>query len=212
MSGGQRSLLKKKLQMILTRMDHLLDHAQRQLHHIHNHHFHHQPTAHQHQIHSDSTQICLQVGPRTPPIAGVPNTLIEIDQSIAKGRSCQPITTWWGVFNSHLRESFNQIPREVGDIESEWTMFSTSIVDATIRSCGRKVSGAGCGGNPRTQWWTLEVRDAVKLKKESYRAWLARGTPEAAEAYWQAKRTTAALGHDRKGKIPDTSGQNELPP
>ncbi|KAK3572568.1 hypothetical protein QTP86_000427 [Hemibagrus guttatus] len=73
-----------------------------------------------------------------------------------------------GVFNSHLRESFNQIPREVGDIVSEWTMFSTSIVDAAIRSCGHKVSGAGRGGNPRTQWWTLEVRDAVKLKKESY--------------------------------------------
>ncbi|KAK3516002.1 hypothetical protein QTP70_000858 [Hemibagrus guttatus] len=53
-----------------------------------------------------------------------------------------------GVFNSHLRESFNQIPREVGDIESEWTMFSSSIVDAAIRSCGRKVSGASRSGNP----------------------------------------------------------------
>ncbi|KAK3544500.1 hypothetical protein QTP86_013300 [Hemibagrus guttatus] len=68
----------------------------------------------------------------------------------------------------HHLVSFNQIPREVGDIESEWTMFSSLIVDAAIWSCGRKVSGAGCGGNPRTQWWTLEVRDAVKLKKESY--------------------------------------------
>ncbi|KAK3572306.1 hypothetical protein QTP86_030244 [Hemibagrus guttatus] len=103
-----------------------------------------------------------------------------------------------GVFNSHLRESFNQIPREVGDIESEWTMFSSSIVDAAIRSCGCKVSGAGRGGNPRTQWWTLEVRDAVKLKKESYRAWLARGTPEAAEAYRQAKRTTAVVVSEAK--------------
>ena len=34
------------------------------------------------------------------------------------------------VFNSHLRESFSQIPREAGDIESEWSMFSTSIVEA----------------------------------------------------------------------------------
>ncbi|KAK3550659.1 hypothetical protein QTP70_002362 [Hemibagrus guttatus] len=34
-----------------------------------------------------------------------------------------------GVFNSHLWESFNQILREVGDIVSEWTMFSSSIVD-----------------------------------------------------------------------------------
>ena len=46
------------------------------------------------------------------------------------------------VFNSHLQESFGQIPREVGDVESKWTMFSTSIVDTAVQSCGRKVSGA----------------------------------------------------------------------
>ena len=90
------------------------------------------------------------------------------------------------VFNSHLRESFDQIPREAGDIDSEWTMFSTSIVDAAVWSC--KVSCACRGGNPRTWWWTLEVRDAVKLKKESHRAWLDRRTPVAADGYWQAKR------------------------
>ncbi|KAK3556168.1 hypothetical protein QTP70_005570 [Hemibagrus guttatus] len=112
-----------------------------------------------------------------------------------------------GVFNSHLRESFNQIPREVGDIESEWTMFSSSIVDAAIRSCGRKVSGAGHGGNPRTQWWTLEVRDAVQLKKESYRAWLARGTPEAAEAYRQAKRTAAGVVSEAKTRVWEEFGE-----
>ncbi|KAK3557951.1 hypothetical protein QTP86_003867 [Hemibagrus guttatus] len=112
-----------------------------------------------------------------------------------------------GVFNSHLRESFSQIPREVGDIESEWTMFSSSIVDAAIQSCGRKVSGAGHGGNPRTQWWTLEVRDAVKLKKESYRAWLARGTPEAAEAYRQAKRTTALVVSEAKTRVWEEFGE-----
>ncbi|KAK3551641.1 hypothetical protein QTP70_020851 [Hemibagrus guttatus] len=112
-----------------------------------------------------------------------------------------------GVFNSHLRESFNQIPREVGDIESEWTMFSSSIVDAAIRSCGRKVSSAGRGGNPRTQWWTLEVRDAIKLKKESYRAWLARGTPEAAEAYRQAKRTTAVVVSEAKTRVWEELGE-----
>ncbi|KAK3562735.1 hypothetical protein QTP86_006512 [Hemibagrus guttatus] len=112
-----------------------------------------------------------------------------------------------GVFNSHLRESFNQIPREVGDIESEWTMFSSSIVDAAIQSCGRKVSGASRGGNLRTQWWTLEVRDAVKLKKESYQVWLARGTPEAAEAYWQAKRTTAVVVSEAKTRVWEEFGE-----
>ncbi|KAK3570524.1 hypothetical protein QTP86_022063, partial [Hemibagrus guttatus] len=86
-----------------------------------------------------------------------------------------------GIFNSHLRESFNQIPREVGDIESEWTMFSSSIVDAAIRSCGHK--------------------------KESYRAWLAWGTPEAAEAYRQAKRTTAVVVSEAKTRVWEEFGE-----
>ncbi|KAK3508312.1 hypothetical protein QTP70_020020, partial [Hemibagrus guttatus] len=107
-----------------------------------------------------------------------------------------------GVFNSHLRESFNQIPREVGDIESKWTMFSTSIVDAAIRSCGRKVSGAGRGGNPRTQWWTLEAKrtTAVVVSEAKTRVW--EGFGEAMEKdyrtasgkFWQTVRRL------RKGK------------
>ncbi|KAM4567520.1 craniofacial development protein 2-like isoform 1-T2 [Fundulus diaphanus] len=37
-------------------------------------------------------------------------------------------------FNSHLRENFKHVPREAGDIESEWTMFRASIVEAASRS------------------------------------------------------------------------------
>ncbi|KAK3534690.1 hypothetical protein QTP86_020345 [Hemibagrus guttatus] len=107
-----------------------------------------------------------------------------------------------GVFNSHLWESFNQIPRE-----SEWTMFSSSIVDAAIWSCGCKVSGAGRGSNPLTQWWTLEVRNAVKLKKESYRAWLARGTLEAAEVYRQAKQAAAWVVSEAKTWVWEEFGE-----
>ncbi|KAK3540649.1 hypothetical protein QTP70_034466 [Hemibagrus guttatus] len=78
---------------------------------------------------------------------------------------------------------------------------STNHHLVTSGNCGRKVSGAGRGGNPQTQWWTPEVRDAVKLKKESYQAWLAQGTPEAAEAYRQAKRTTAVVVSEAKTRV-----------
>ncbi|KAK3557454.1 hypothetical protein QTP70_027739, partial [Hemibagrus guttatus] len=131
---------------------------------------------------------CIRLRRRVPDRLGRPKRIVRVCWE----RLADP---------SHLRESFNQIPREVGDIESEWTMFSSSIVDTAIRRCGRKVSGAGRGGNPRTQWWTLEVRDAVKLKKESYQAWLARGTPEAAEAYRQAKRTAAGVVSEAKTRV-----------
>ncbi|KAK3538632.1 hypothetical protein QTP86_009150 [Hemibagrus guttatus] len=106
-----------------------------------------------------------------------------------------------------VRGSSTPTSRRVSTIESEWTMFSTSIVDAATWSCGCKVSGAGCGGNPRTQWWTLEVRDAIKLKKESYRAWLVRGTLEAAEAYRQAKWTTAVVVSEAKTRVWEEFGE-----
>ncbi|TWW81090.1 hypothetical protein D4764_01G0009050 [Takifugu flavidus] len=69
---------------------------------------------------------------------------------------------------------------------------------AADRCCGRKVVGACCGGNARTCWWTSAVRDAVRLKKESYRALLACGTPEAAGGYRQAKRSAATAVAEAK--------------
>jgi len=65
-------------------------------------------------------------------------------------------------------------------MQSEWTMFKASIVEAADGSCGRKVIGACRCGNPRTRWWTPGVREAVKLK-EAFRAWLAQRSPEAAD-------------------------------
>ena len=68
----------------------------------------------------------------------------------------------------------------------------SSIAEAADPCCGRKVVGACGGGNPRTRWWTPVVRDAVKLKKESYMAFLACGTPEAADRYRLAKWVAAS--------------------
>lgn len=72
----------------------------------------------------------------------------------------------------------------------QWTMFSASIVDAAAWSCSRKVSSA-----------CRKVRDAVRLKKETYQAWLAHGTPEAADGYWQAKRTVPRVDVEAKSWV-----------
>uniref|UniRef100_A0A8C6P0R9 Endonuclease/exonuclease/phosphatase domain-containing protein n=1 Tax=Nothobranchius furzeri TaxID=105023 RepID=A0A8C6P0R9_NOTFU len=48
----------------------------------------------------------------------------------------EPVKT---IFNSHLRQSFDHVPRAVGDIESEWALFHSAIVEAAVASCGRKV-------------------------------------------------------------------------
>ncbi|KAI3374677.1 hypothetical protein L3Q82_021249 [Scortum barcoo] len=52
------------------------------------------------------------------------------------------------VFNSHLRKSFSQISREAGDIESEWTMFSASIVDLQLKLWTQGLWCLSWHGNP----------------------------------------------------------------
>ena len=49
--------------------------------------------------------------------------------------------------------------------------------------------------------------NAVKLKKESYRTFLACGTPEAAGRYWQAKRSTAAAVAEAKTRTWEEFGE-----
>ncbi|KAK0147792.1 Craniofacial development protein 2 [Merluccius polli] len=82
-----------------------------------------------------------------------------------------------------------------------------TIVKAADRSCGRKVVGACRGGNSRTRWWTPAVRDAVKLKKESYRTFLACGTPEAAGRYRQAKWSAAVAVTEAKTQTWEEFGE-----
>ena len=95
------------------------------------------------------------------------------------------------VFNSHLQRNFSCILGEVGDMESEWAMFRTSVVEVAAQSCGRKVIGACWCGNLRIRWWRPVVKEAIKLKKEAFQVWLAQGSPEAADGYRRAKRGAA---------------------
>ncbi|TWW74691.1 hypothetical protein D4764_14G0006940 [Takifugu flavidus] len=75
-----------------------------------------------------------------------------------------------------------------------------------VRVCWEHL--AACrGGNAQTRWWTPAVRDAVRLKKESYRALLACGTPEAADRYRQAKRSTATAVAEAKTRAWEEFGE-----
>ncbi|KAK0151566.1 putative uncharacterized transposon-derived protein F52C9.6 [Merluccius polli] len=126
---------------------------------------------------------------------------------------------WWGEnaespvresFNSHLRESFDHVPGEAGDIESEWAMFHASIVKAGRPELwpqgGRLPAVAAI---PRTRWWTPAVRDAVKLKKESYRTFLACGDSRGSRQVPAGQAERSCGGY--RGKNPDMGGSSVRP-
>jgi len=55
------------------------------------------------------------------------------------------------------------------------------------RSCGQKLVGAYQSSN----LWTPAVQEAVRLKKEAVRAWLAREAPDAADMYRRVRWAVA---------------------
>ncbi len=83
-------------------------------------------------------------------------------------------------------------------MESEWAMFKASIAEVAAKNCGWKAISACHGGNLRSRWWTPVVKEAVRLKKEAFWAWLAQGSPEAADWYQEARRAAASVVTEAK--------------
>ena len=92
-------------------------------------------------------------------------------------------------------------------MESELAMFRASIAEAALRSCGQKAVGACCGGNLRTRWWTPAVKEAIRLKKGAFRAWLAQGSPKIADGYREARRAAASVVTKAKTRVWEEFGE-----
>ena len=99
------------------------------------------------------------------------------------------------VFNSHLWRSFKQIPEVVGSLENYWATFHAATVEVAAKSCGSKSLMLVLAV---ALWWIPEVKGAIKLKKETYRSWLACGTTKATNRYQQAERTVAQVVNEKK--------------
>lgn len=79
---------------------------------------------------------------------------------------------WHVDLNSHLRQSFRHVSMGVEDMESEWFMFFVAVAEVAA-ACFVHKAHACHSSSPLTSLWTPEIRDDVRLKKDSYREWLA---------------------------------------
>ena len=92
-------------------------------------------------------------------------------------------------------------------MESMWAMFKASVVEAAARRCGQRAVGACLGGNVRTHWWTPAVKEAVRLEKEAFWAWLAQGSPETANGYREARKVVASAGAEAETQMWEEFGK-----
>ena len=75
-------------------------------------------------------------------------------------------------FASSISSMFRQLPNVSEDIQKEWLVFRSAIISSATESCGRKRLRVAGDSEKRTPWWNHEVKEAIRAKKDTFKAWL----------------------------------------
>lgn len=82
------------------------------------------------------------------------------------------------------------------NVEAAWNEFKSAVLEVAEVVCGRKK----CRKEKRTSWWSKEVEQAVKSKKEAYKRWLQVKSADAKEEYLKAKRVASHIVRNAKNE------------
>ena len=74
-------------------------------------------------------------------------------------------------FASSVSSMFKQLPDVFEDIEKEWLLFSSTIILLAAESCKLKRLRVAGDSEKRTPWWNQEVKEAIRAKKDAFKAW-----------------------------------------
>ena len=75
-------------------------------------------------------------------------------------------------FAYSISSKFRQLSDVSKDIEKEWLLFRSAIISSAAESCGRKRLRLAGDSEKRTPWWNQEVKEAIRAKKDAFKAWL----------------------------------------
>ena len=75
-------------------------------------------------------------------------------------------------FASSISSKFRQLPGVSENIEKEWLLFRSAIISSAAESCGRKRHRVTGDSEKKTPWWYQEVKEAIRAKKNAFKAWL----------------------------------------
>lgn len=83
-------------------------------------------------------------------------------------------------YQEKIKEKYKKEP-EKQEIEETWHQFKKIILEAAQESCGK--TKIGKGNKKRTPWWTEQIKQAVKQKKETWKKYLNNKSPQTYEEY-----------------------------
>lgn len=102
-------------------------------------------------------------------------------------------------FVSIIEERHSQLPEIEADIESEWNLFKTALIDAATITCGLKRIGIQ-PGQKKTAWWTKEIPKVVREKKIAYQKWIQQQTAKNWQNYKQMREEVKKIVSEAKAK------------
>ena len=104
------------------------------------------------------------------------------------------------LFASSISSKFRQLPDVSEDIEKEWLLFRSAIISSAAESCGRKRLRMAGDSEKRTPWWNQEVNEAIRAKKDAFKAWLQdRSSSDLQSRYTEARKAaTSAVRNPRR--------------
>ena len=96
-------------------------------------------------------------------------------------------------FASSISFMFRQLPDVSEDIEKEWLLFKSAIISSAAESCGRKRLRVAGDSEKRTPWWNQEVKEAIRAKKDTFKAWLQeRSSSDLQSRYTEARKAATS--------------------
>ena len=79
------------------------------------------------------------------------------------------------------------------DIEMKWS-FRTAMLSSAVQSCRRKRLRMAANTEKRTPWWNQDVKEAIRAKKDAFKASLQnRSSSDLQSRYSEARKAAAQV-------------------
>lgn len=87
-----------------------------------------------------------------------------------------------------VAEKAQDLPPVVADVETEWGLLKSALLEAAANVCGLTRIRIPRDGRKLTSWWSPQVKQAIQAKKACFHQWLANKSPLARQRYEEAKK------------------------